>query len=133
VALSVDDSASNPVTSHSYLANSARIVGIPPAGGTMTMYMSNESTWRTSSGVKGLVRSVHIPAPNDFNGEWPITTIGLTSQTAGAVGRHGQLFDIWFGSDFLHGKTYPNTLEKQFAQFHNIVVPWNGEGICIRG
>jgi hypothetical protein len=132
VALSVDDSVSNPVTSHGYLANSARVVGIPPSGGTMNMYMSNESTWRTSLGVKGIVKSNHIWAPNDFNGEWPMTTIGLTSQTSGAIGRHGQLYDIWFGSDLMHGKTYPNNLTNKFAQFHNIVVPWNGEGVQIR-
>lgn len=132
VALSTDSDVNNPVTTHPYLANTARIAGVH-AGSPMYMYASNESTWRNSSGIKGIVNSAHIWAPNDFNGEWPLTTLGLTSQTSGAVGRHGQLIDIWFGSDLMHGKSYPDTLEKQFAQFHNIVVPWNGEGIYIRG
>jgi hypothetical protein len=131
VALSVDDSTANPVTNHSYLANTARIIGVH-AGSSMSIYMSSESTWRTGAGVKSVIRSDHIKAPNDFNGEWPITTIGLTSQTAGAVGRHGQLYDIWFGSDFLHGKTYPDNLMNRLAQFHNIILPWNGEGVHLR-
>jgi len=123
---------SNPVSTIWYLSDNASARGIHGAT-LMSLYMSNECTWRNSSGIKSLVRSAHTTAPNDFSGEWPLITIGLTSQTSGATGRHGQLHDIWFGSDFMHGKTYPNNLTNRFAQFHNIVVPWNGEGVILRG
>jgi len=132
VALSTNNSVNNPVTTHWNLANTARVRGVHGAI-AMSMYMSNESTYRTSLGSKGVVRIEHLWAKNDFSGEWPLTTIGLTSQTGGATGRHGQLYDIWFGSDLMSGKTYPNTLVRDFAQFHSIVLPWNGEGVLIRG
>lgn len=125
VALTVD--VVSGATKWGALVDVANIAGVHGTT-TMNMYMSSESTWWTSN-QKGIVRSAHTKARNDFSNEWPLTPIGLVSETAGAAGRHGQLYDIWFGANLMHGKTYPDNLTKQFAQFHDIVLPWNGEGI----
>lgn len=131
VAAMVYGTDSSPADQHTTWADTPRIRGRHGAT-DMSMYMSSESTWLTS-GSKGIVRLAHIQAKNDFSQEWPLVPIGLTSETLGASGRHGQLHDIWFGSDLMSGKTYPDSLTNRFAQFGNIIVPWNGEGVITFG
>lgn len=63
---------------------------------------------------------------NELSGEWPIAPIGIAGTTAGARGRHGSMVDLWWGSSGASsGDTYP-TSAPQFAQFGNLILPWDG-------
>jgi hypothetical protein len=65
---------------------------------------------------------------NDVSGEWYLAPIGIAGYgTVGARGRHGSVVDAWFGSNSITtGDSYPSTgTTGQFAQFGNLVIPWN--------
>lgn len=64
---------------------------------------------------------------NEVDGTWPIWPLGLNSGTVGVRGRHGTIQDLWYGSSNVpSGDSYPATgTTGQFAQFGNIIVPWN--------
>lgn len=67
---------------------------------------------------------------NEISSEWPMIPIGFESYTVGVRGRHGTLQDIWYGSSSVAtGDTYPNDSSNQFAQFGNIILPWNGGAV----
>ena len=75
---------------------------------------------------------------NELSSEWPLWPIGAVSeatdgsptdlrQGVGVLGRLGNLFDVWFGSTGVSTlDTYPADASQQFAQFGQLVVPWNG-------
>lgn len=63
---------------------------------------------------------------------YPMLPMGLFSTTSGARGRHGELFDIYWGSTIINeGDHYPGDSSKQFVQFGDIIHPWNGSTILI--
>jgi hypothetical protein len=95
----------------------------------MTLYASMEG-----ADDDPLVEQGFVASANDIDGSWPMLPAGLVSETAGARGRHGELFDFWFGSGYqVSGTTYPDDLSRQFAQFGNIIVPWNGSAPQVIG
>jgi hypothetical protein len=64
---------------------------------------------------------------NDLTSEWEMYPIGLFSVTASHRGRHGVVFDMWWGSDGVAtADTYPNDVTRQFIQFGKLILPWNG-------
>jgi hypothetical protein len=61
---------------------------------------------------------------NEISNNFPLCPLGVASTTVGVRGRLGTMFDIWFGTpNVATGDTYGT---QTFAQFGNIVVPWNG-------
>jgi hypothetical protein len=69
---------------------------------------------------------------NDLDGGYPITSIGMYSNTVGKTGRHGQAEDIWWGSITpATGDSYPNDGSAQFMQIGNLVYPWDGTPLTI--
>jgi len=71
--------------------------------------------------------------PQELTNEWPFSPMGVVSETTGVRGRIGTLVDIWWGSSYLQeGVTYPNDDSRQFVQFGNIILPWNGSVPRIR-
>jgi hypothetical protein len=78
-------------------------------------------------GASGLVPTAQT-SPNDISGEFPMSPMGIASDTGGCRGRHGDLFDLWYGlaSGLGTGTSYPNANTKQFVQFGDIVFPWDG-------
>lgn len=67
---------------------------------------------------------------NEIDNAWMMLPIGIAGLTAGNRGRHGTLNDLWLGSTtVVSGDTYPNTGTNLFAQFGNLIVPWNGGGV----
>lgn len=66
--------------------------------------------------------------PNDIDGSYPLSPVGLVSKTHGAWGRHGQVFDLWWGSTAIpmYAGSYPVGTGRQFIHFGNLVFPWNG-------
>lgn len=66
--------------------------------------------------------------PDDDTGEYPFTPIGLWTLTASHRGRKGAATDLWFGlANSNSGDNYPasGTLY-QFAQFGDLIFPWDG-------
>jgi hypothetical protein len=93
--------------------------------GTATFAM----TWtgEGSNSSSSILANGILNAPNDFDSSWPFFPIGLVSTQAGHRGRHGTLFDIWWGSSgTASADTYPADGSRQFAQLANIILPWNG-------
>jgi len=60
---------------------------------------------------------------------FPISPIGVLSDTTGTRGIHGVLTDLWFGhEDRANGSTYPNsTTNKLLAQAAEVIFPWTGD------
>ncbi len=72
-----------------------------------------------------------LQLPNDISGEYAIVPCGFASETASAVGRHGNLFDLWMGPANVHsGDTFPLSATRQFVKFGDLLLPWNSaEGL----
>lgn len=66
--------------------------------------------------------------PNEFTGEDEFTPIGLrNNNNVGFRGRHGRVADIWYGNPNTNtGVSFPADNTHQFAQFGDLVFPWNG-------
>jgi hypothetical protein len=84
----------------------------------------------TGEAVANNLVPVAYYAQNDLNGQNSFSPIGLFSLTPSNKGRHGSLFDIWWGpgqySATAAGIQYPGAINNAFTQFGPIVVPWNG-------
>ena len=90
----------------------------------MTLFWTGE----TATGNHSLI-PVDYYSQNDFNNELVLAPIGLYSATPSNRGRHGQLFDIWWGPGQFQstpGIQFPGAVDRSFTQFGVIVVPWNG-------
>lgn len=87
---------------------------------TMPLYFTSEG-WVSS------MMGERLTAGNDLDSNgYPLSAIGLASETVGVRGRHGQLYDIWWGSDAVaDGGHYPGSTPRQFVQVGDIVLPWD--------
>jgi len=109
--------ASGPTLGNIY--STASLTARAPGNRAMTLYCTTEGYGSSTVGQ-------NVPLPNQITGDWPVTPIGLVSDTAGARGRHGELFDTWIvSSNFRGGETLPATGNRDFVVFPNILVPWN--------
>lgn len=114
-------------------------------GSSATNAMHSASLWSSSSygyawhgsvagaiylsaeGANGASLMAGHTYPNDISGEWPIIPIGIWSPTATMRGRHGRIPDLWFGSASANdGDTMPGDGSRAFAQFNDLIFPWNG-------
>jgi hypothetical protein len=87
----------------------------------------NFLAYMTMEGYAGGSVAGNQTYPDDHSLEWPILPIGLYSATALSRGRKGAMVDLWFGSTAINtGDTYPDDATKQFAQFGDFIIPWNG-------
>lgn len=69
---------------------------------------------------------------NEVSGEWPMLPLGVISVTSPVRGRHGTFQDMWTGSGGANtGDTYPAGSSNQFAQFGNLIFPWNGTAVLL--
>jgi hypothetical protein len=89
----------------------------------------------TGENTNGTLIAQAMSCPNDINQEWIIQPIGLFSNTIGSQGRHGQLFDIWWGtgntsySGLFFGTPYSGAAPFAFVQVGALIFPWNGTPI----
>jgi hypothetical protein len=96
---------------------------------TASIGMACEAT--AASGGYGPSDTTFGNIANELSGEWPLWPISIDCSTVGARGRLGTLVDIWMGSSAVaSGDSYPATgTTGQFAQFNNLVIPWNGGAV----
>ena len=94
--------------------------GTYPGGARLDYYLTAEGY--NSSTIGELLTVV-----NDLSGQWPLMGVGVACEQAGAHGRLGSLYDLWWGSTGVgEGNTYPNDGTRAFAQFGHLVFPWSG-------
>lgn len=63
----------------------------------------------------------------DVTGAWNIVPILIAGEFSSSTTVFGRCIDLWFGATSRpHGSTYPEDGTNTFAQFGNLVVPWNG-------
>jgi hypothetical protein len=56
--------------------------------------------------------------------------IGIASNTSTASGRHGVVYDLWWGiNSYANGDTYPGDASRQFVQLGDLIVP-NPTGVA---
>jgi hypothetical protein len=73
-----------------------------------------------------------ISQRNQLSLEYPIWPIGLVSDTVSAKGRHGQLYDMWWGQQYpvigggFIDTSYPDDSSYLYWQCDDFVFPWNG-------
>jgi hypothetical protein len=125
-----------PVMASMFLAANAR----GRAGAVnMSLYTSTLVAGTGSNNNLPSLQSFH----NDMDMQFPLFPMGIVSDTVGARGRHGELFDIWYGltsntSDRNSGGirvgsvSYSDNINKKFAQFGNVIVPWDGSNTFIQ-
>lgn len=104
------------------------------AGVKMPISGTTYSMWCTTEGdASGLMQNrVNVGAnANDLTSEWPMFPIGFACDTTGARGIIGSIKDMWFGSSGVpNGDTY-DASSLTFAQFGQVVVPWDGTNVPV--
>jgi len=89
--------------------------------GEFNIYLTCES-YGTGVGALGVL----LTGPNDIDGTYPIMAMGVHSQVSGNRGRHGTVYDLWWGLQNAPDlETYGGAL-RSFVQFSDLIFPWNG-------
>jgi hypothetical protein len=61
------------------------------------------------------------------SGAWPMSPMGVATESALNMGRKGTLYDMWWSSTTRSTlDTYPSDSSRQFVQFSDMIFPWNG-------
>ena len=96
--------------------------GLSRFGGTdFTMYFSGEGFSSSAIGEQ-------LTTPNQLDGKFISSGIGLCSRTSTMVGRVGELYDLWWGfSSTETGRYFPSDANsKAFVQVEDMIFPWDG-------
>lgn len=102
-------------------------VKMPIAGTKYDMWCTMEGD---ASGLMHNRANVGANA-NDLTSEWPMFPIGFACATTGARGIIGSIKDMWFGSSGVpNGDTY-DASSLTFAQFGQVIVPWDGTNVPV--
>lgn len=91
-------------------------------------YWATESIPFNSSNQGGpLGTRSYQQVANSITGENNLTPIALISEWPGKKGRHGDLFDIWFGRNYssANGTTFPSDASDTRIQIDSVVLPWD--------
>ncbi len=120
ILASGDNVLSNAFDHSDMFDSSARAWGFHNGGNNdFKFYFAEESI--NTLGV------TEINVANDLSsGDWPMSPIGILSRTSSLQGRHGNLFDMWWGAPVNANKEYPADASRQFMQSGHLIFPWNG-------
>jgi hypothetical protein len=73
---------------------------------------------------------------NDISSEWTLRPIVLVNEIE-KIGRHGQLYDLWYAKAATAGATlgsnFPVSGARDFMQINHVLVPWGGSGALSGG
>jgi len=112
-----DVNAANYATMHNAEQGLMRVTD---GGVLMSCSLACEGTVSDSVGER-------ITIANELDACNPILPTVVVSGTAGASGVIGRIPDVWFGrANVVNGTTYPGTGTHLFAQFSDVIVPWDG-------
>jgi hypothetical protein len=113
-----DSNPGNWASSYVFLTDSAFVSG----------YVNSAAMWMYVTGefyISAAVGETQVTW-NQISHEWPMTPLGLVSATPGAYGRHGELFDLWFTSNYVQlGDSFPDTGDRVMMCIPSLVLPWN--------
>jgi hypothetical protein len=71
-------------------------------------------------------------APELQNSEHALYPVSIWSETPGARGKLGYLYDFWMGqTGAADGDTYPNDASNLFVAVGDWVLPWNGSAVTL--
>jgi hypothetical protein len=96
-------------------------------GTSCNLYLTGEG-----AGTAALPKWLQFQQRNQVSLEQMTLPIGLASDTSGARGRHGQLYDIWWGNirpgntGGYTDTTYPDDSSRVYWQCADIILPWVG-------
>ena len=68
---------------------------------------------------------------NQLDNTWPLSEMGIYSETSTFVGRMGTLFDLWWGHFPGTGRYYPQAGTKLYVGVTSMVVPWDGSSLLL--
>lgn len=115
---------SSSVMTIAYLNDTARLnarIGTTSA----TCYMTGEGY-----GSNLVYENAQYQRPNQISGEITVFPIGIASETTGVKGRHGELYDIWWGpggtATGIPCGTFPNDSTRKYWSPDTIILPWDG-------
>lgn len=122
---------SNNTAAGGSIANLSEMTNKRTKGGSGTLLMQGAYT---VDGNRNSNTPETLAGANDISGFYPIFRMGYQAiETSGLVlteyttGRHGYVVDTWFGANGVGvGDTYPASGSKQFVQFDNLILPWDG-------
>lgn len=90
-------------------------------------YMTQECHGDGSAPVATTASTNVLSDANNLTAQYPLFPIGLASTCTGAVGRHGYIQDMYWGSD-RHSPlaAYPSSGSPEWVQAGSILIPWDG-------
>lgn len=89
--------------------------------GPFDVYLTCES-YKYVTGALGVI----LTGPNSIDGTYPMMGIGVHSETPGNRGRHGTIYDLWWGLQSVADLETYGGESRTFAQFSDLIFPWNG-------
>jgi hypothetical protein len=100
----------------------------------LTSYMNSVTSklYLATEGFGSATTLENFSSINQISNEYDIYPISLVSETTGAKGRHGQIYDLWFGNISAANlgsyvdTTYPDDSTRQFWQCDDFIFPWDG-------
>lgn len=116
-----NNTTTNVLTGAGFYNTTAGYTGVTP--GTLAGF----SLFLTGEFAPTNLLTKLLSVPNDLSTEYPMMPIGLFSYTSPARGRLGMVYDLWWGlSVNTFGQEYAGVAAHAFAQFGEMIVPWNG-------
>jgi len=90
-------------------------------GTDIQLYLSGE-------GFNSAAIGEQLTAPNQLDGNFIASEIGLCSRTSTVMGRIGEVFDLWWGFTSQEtGRYFPSDASsKAFVQVRDMIFPWDG-------
>jgi hypothetical protein len=86
---------------------------------------ANLSMYGSTEGYGSAMLGQNVTAMNDISLKWPLTPVGLVSDTTLSRGWLGSVYDMYFTSTWTSvGDYYPESGDYQFVTLPNIAVPW---------
>ena len=84
------------------------------------LYLSGEGFGSAAVGEQ-------VTVPNQQDGTFIASEMGLCSLSSTFTGRMGEMFDLWWGFSFAGtGSYYPDTGTKTYVQVQDMIFPWDG-------
>lgn len=100
-----------------------------PTAGWFTWYWATDSSpFRATAASDAAVGQRNFQqASNSLSLEGTLTSIAIVSESPGKTGRHGELFDLWFGRDdaMKTGDTFPADETALRLAIDDVVFPWD--------